>query len=149
MTADAREIGVGGFVVDASIALSWCFEDETSPLTDAVLQRLMRVPALAPGIWPLEVANGLRSAERRGRIDEQSIPAATQLLMALPIHVDESIGLEPALGRVLHLARTVGLTAYDATYLDLATRRGLPLATADEQLARAARAVGVELVESG
>jgi predicted nucleic acid-binding protein len=142
MTADAR-----AFVVDASIALSWCFEDETSPLTDAVLQRLLHEPAIAPGIWPLEVANALRSAERRGRIDEQSIPAATQLLMALPIHVDESIGLEAALGRVLQLARAVGLTPHDATYLDLATRRGLPLATADEQLARAALAAGVELVE--
>jgi predicted nucleic acid-binding protein len=136
------------FVVDASLALSWCFEDETSPLTDAALQRLMRGPAVAPAVWPLEVANGLRSAERRGRIDEQSIPAATHLLMSLPIEVDETIGLEAAIGRLLPLARSVGLTSYDASYLDLATRRGLPLATSDEQLARAARAAGIKLLES-
>lgn len=135
------------FVVDASVALSWCFEDETSPLTDAILTRLEREPAVVPVIWPLEVANGLRSAERRGRMDERAIPAATQLLMTLPIRVEEAIALEAALVRVLGLARSVGLSASDATYLDLASRRGLPLATNDEQLARAARAVGVELVE--
>jgi predicted nucleic acid-binding protein len=143
MTADART-----FVVDASIALSWCFEDETSALTDAILERLRQHPAVAPAIWPLEVANGLRSAERRGRIDEQSIPAATQLLMTLPILVDDALGIEAALGQVLPLARSVGLTSYDASYLDLATRRGIPLATSDDQLARAARAAGIELVES-
>ena len=139
--------GASGFVVDASIALSWCFEDEASPLTDAILERLLHERAITTVIWPLEVANGLRSAERRGRIDEQSIPIATQLLMTLPIEVDEAVGLEAALGRVLPLARSTGLTAYDASYLDLATRRGVPLATRDDQLARAALAAGVELVE--
>jgi len=141
MTGDDRS-----FVVDASIALSWCFEDEASAMADAVLARLARGQAVAPTIWPLDVANGLRSAERRGRIDEQSIPAATQLLMTLPIQVEESIGLEAALGRVLPLARSIGLTSYDASYLDLATRRGIPLATVDDQLARAALAAGVELI---
>lgn len=143
MTADDR-----GLVVDASIALSWCFEDEASALSDAVLQRLERTPAVAPAVWPLEVANGLRSAERRGRLDERAIPTATQLLMTLPIDVEDASGLEGAVGRILPLARSLGLSAYDATYLDLATRRGLPLATADEQLARAAKAAGVELVEA-
>jgi predicted nucleic acid-binding protein len=143
MTADASS-----FVIDASIALSWCFEDESSPATDAVLERLRRGAALAPVIWPLEVANGLRSAERRGRIDEGSIPAVTQLLLSLPIRVDDHVRLDDALGRVLHMARSVGPTAYDAAYLDLATRRGLPLATADEQLARAAIAVGIQLLEA-
>lgn len=143
MTAGAR-----GIIVDASIALSWCFEDEESVLATAVLEKLEAISAFAPAIWPLEVANGLRSAERRGRLDEQSIPAATQLLMTLPIAVEEALGLEATIARVLPLARSLGLSAYDATYLDLATRRGLPLATADDQLARAARAAGVELLES-
>ncbi len=147
MTADARGNAIG-FVVDASIALSWCFDDETSDMTEAILDRLTHERAVTPTVWPLEVANGLRAAERRGRIDESSLPAATQLLMALPIEVDESLGLEAALGRVLPLARTLGLTSYDASYLDLATRRGIPLATADEQMARAARAAGVALLES-
>lgn len=143
MTADDR-----GLVVDASIALSWCFEDEASALSDAVLQRLEQTPAVAPAVWPLEVANGLRSAERRGRLDEHSIPTATQLLMTLPIAVEDVTGLEGAIRRILPLARSLGLSAYDAAYLDLATRRGLPLATADEQLARAAKAAGVELVDA-
>lgn len=143
MTADVR-----GLVIDASIALSWCFEDEASALTDAVLQSLATTPAIAPPLWPLEVANGLRSAERRGRLDERAIPAVTRLLMTLPINVEEAVGLDDAVGRILSLARTLGLTAYDATYVDLASRRGLPLATADEHLARAARAAGVELFEA-
>jgi predicted nucleic acid-binding protein len=80
-------------------------------------------------------------------MDERSIPAATRLLMTLPIEVDEAIGLDAALGRVLPLARSMGLTSHDASYLDLAARHGLPLATVDDQLARAARASGIELVE--
>lgn len=135
-------------VVDASIALSWCFEDEGSALSDAVLELLERTRAVAPAVWPLEVANGLRSAERRGRLDEHAIATATQLLMTLPIDVEEGAGLEEAVGRILPLARSLGLSVYDAAYLDLATRRGLPLATADEQLARAAEASGVELMET-
>ena len=143
MTADDN-----GLVIDASIALSWCFEDESSALSDAVLQRLERMRAVAPALWPLEVANGLRSAERRGRMDEQAIPAATQLLMTLPIDVEDVTGLEGVIARILPLARSLGLSAYDAAYLDLATRRGLPIATADEQLARAAEAAGVDLIEA-
>lgn len=143
MTADDR-----GMVIDASIALSWCFEDETSALSDAALQRLALTPAMAPALWPLEVANGLRSAERRGRLDERAIPAATHLLMTLPIDVEEPVDLESAIGRILPMARSLGLSAYDATYLDLASRRGLPLATADDQLAQAAQAAGVELFEA-
>lgn len=134
-------------VIDASIALSWCFEDETSPLSDAVLEGLGRARAIAPALWPLEVANGLRSAERRGRLDDRAIPAVTHLLMTLPIDVEQAADLDAAIGRILPLARSLGLSAYDASYLDLASRRGLPLATADEQLARAAVAAGVGLFE--
>jgi predicted nucleic acid-binding protein len=143
MTAAAR-----GMVIDASVALSWCFEDETSPMTDAVLERLRHEAAVVPVIWPLEMANGLRSAERRGRIDAESILAATRLLMTLPIQTEEAISIEAALGRVLQIARSLILTSYDAAYIDLATRRGLPLATADDRLVAAARAAGLELVEA-
>jgi predicted nucleic acid-binding protein len=134
------------FVVDASIALAWCFEDEATPLTESVLQQLGQGAATAPAIWPLEIANGLRSAERRGRIQEQELPRLTGLLSALPIEV-EGTSLATALGDVRPLARSLLLSAYDASYLALAIRRGLPLATADEQLARAALAAGVVLVE--
>jgi predicted nucleic acid-binding protein len=133
------------FVIDASIALAWCFEDEASPMADGVLSRLEDDEAVAPSIWPLEVANGLRSAERRGRIDEREVPAVVRLLVTLPIEIVPT-PLDQALGDVLSLARAVGLSSYDAAYLDLALRRGLPLATADEYLAQAAEATGVELV---
>jgi predicted nucleic acid-binding protein len=133
------------FVIDASVALAWCFEDEATALADRALSRLSEEEGVAPSIWPLEVANGLRSAERRGRIDEREIPAAVRLMAALPVEVVPT-GLEHALGDVLSIARAAGLSTYDAAYLDLALRRGLPLATADEFLARAAEATGVELV---
>ena len=134
------------FVIDASIALSWCFEDEADPMADGVLSRLEDEEVVAPSIWPLEIANGLRSAERRGRIDEREVPGVVRLLTTLPIEVVPTT-LDQALGDVLSMARAAGLSSYDAAYLDLALRRGLPLATGDEYLARAAEASGVDLID--
>ena len=133
------------FVVDASVALAWCFADESGAAADEVLARLHEDDAIAPAIWPLEVANGLRSAELRGRLDEADIPGVRRLLAALPITV-EVLGLERALGEVLPLARALQLTAYDAAYLDLALRTGLALATVDDYLAQAATAAGADLL---
>jgi predicted nucleic acid-binding protein len=133
------------FVIDASVALAWCFKDEATAYADAVLARLEEERAVAPAIWPLEVANGLRSAERRGRVDERELPALTQLLLALPVRIDE-IPLDAALGEVLQLARALGLSTYDAGYVALALRHGLPLATLDDALVRAATAAGAELL---
>jgi predicted nucleic acid-binding protein len=135
------------FVVDASITLSWCFEDGTTEQTDGVLGRLEQGRAIAPMVWTLEVANGLRSAERRGRINVGELPSLTNLLLALPIDLDGAVTLEDATGRVLSLAHSFGLSVYDAAYLDLALRRGLELATADTELTRAALEAGVGLVE--
>jgi predicted nucleic acid-binding protein len=134
------------FVVDASIALAWCFEDEADAAADEALARLEGEDAVAPSIWSLEVANGLRSAERRGRIDEREIPGVVRLLTALPIAI-EAGSLERALGDVLQLARALGLSTYDAAYVDIALRKGLPLATADDYLAQAAVAAGALLLE--
>ena len=134
------------FVIDASIALAWCFTDENSPIADAALGRLGNEEAVVPSIWPLEVANGLRTAERRGRLDPADLPHVRQLLLSLPIRV-EAIDLGIALGEVSDFARRLELTAYDAAYLSLAARRGLPLATVDEDLKRACQAAGVKLVE--
>jgi predicted nucleic acid-binding protein len=125
------------FVVDASITLAWCFTDESSRFGDG--------EAMAPAIWPLEVANGLLTAVRRGRLDAAMLPRLSELLGALPVHV-EAVLLSDALGRVLDAARTLELTAYDAAYLDLAARRGVPLATLDERLQSACRAADVELM---
>ncbi|CAN5812133.1 type II toxin-antitoxin system VapC family toxin [soil metagenome] len=133
------------FVVDASITLAWCFTDESSRYADEVLGHLGDGEAMAPAIWPLEVANGLLTAVRRGRLDAAMLPRLSELLGALPVHV-EAVLLSDALGRVLDAARTLELTAYDAAYLDLAARRGVPFATLDERLQSACRAADVELM---
>jgi len=133
------------FVLDASVTLAWCFADEASALADRVLDRLERDEALAPAIWPLEVANGLRTAERRGRLDLADLAHVRDLLTALPVQV-ESVLLDAALGEVTELARELDLTAYDAAYLALAARRGIALATVDDRLRRACEEAGVELV---
>jgi predicted nucleic acid-binding protein len=133
------------FVVDASVALAWCFADEASPAADAALGRLEREDAIAPAIWPLEVANGLRTAERRGRLDLVEVPRIRELLLSLPVQV-EPVALTEALGEITVVARRLELTAYDAAYVQLAARRGLPLATIDERLKAAATAVGVALL---
>ena len=132
-------------VVDASVALAWCFEDEGSSAADFALDRLAEEGAIAPAIWPFEIASALRTAERRGRLDLADVARLRGLLVALPIDV-EPIDFPTALGEVVDLARTLDLTAYDAAYLALAARRGLPLATIDEGLRRAAHAAGLEIV---
>lgn len=133
------------FVVDASVTLAWCFDDELTERADRILERLTAEDAIAPSIWPLEVANGLRSAERRSRLAAGELPGLRQLLSALPIQVEPE-SLQGALGEVLEIARALNLTAYDAAYLALAVRRGLALATVDERLRTAADHAGVELL---
>ncbi len=136
------------FVVDASITLSWCFEDESSPSADAVLARLEHDRAVAPSVWTLEVSNAIRSAQRRGRLSEAETPALVALLLALPIDVDDGLTLDDSTGRVLQLARSFDLSTYDAAYLDLALRRGLPIASVDDRLVAAALAAGVAVLDT-
>jgi predicted nucleic acid-binding protein len=110
-----------------------------------VLDRLVSDSALAPAIWPLEIANALRTAERRGRLQPADIPRVRELLVSLPVTI-EVVDLRNALGEVLDLARRLDLTAYDTTYLELAARRGLALATVDDRLRAACVQSGVDLV---
>ncbi len=131
-------------VVDASIALAWCFADEVSPLADRALERIRTEEATAPALWAFEVANGLLSAERRGRIRSEELPKLYALLGALPIRL-ESPSLTDVLGDVRELARSLGLSVYDASYLALALRRGATLATADERLRAASTRAGVDV----
>jgi predicted nucleic acid-binding protein len=134
------------FVLDASTALSWCFEDEATDEGDALLGRLQSEFAIVPGHWPLEIANGLIIAERRRRLDSSRIERYLTVLADLDIRTD-ALTPERALGDVLHLARDARLTSYDAAYLDLALREGLPLATRDAMLASAARRAGIAVIE--
>lgn len=133
-------------VLDGSVALAWCFSDEASPYADAVAKRFPTLEAVVPGIWHLEVANALLMGERRKRSTRADTASWTAFLSALPIGVD---GETPARAwdDVLDLARAQGLTAYDAAYLELAMRLGLPLASLDDRLKNAAVAVGVPLYQ--
>jgi predicted nucleic acid-binding protein len=136
---------MSALVVDASVALAWCFEDEASPATDAVLDQVKDEGAIVPSLWHLELGNVLRSAERRGRTIQGGVVARLALMAQLPITIDaETAGR--AWREILALARAERLTAYDAAYLELAVRRGLPLATKDEALLGAARRVGVPVL---
>ena len=131
-------------VVDASVALAWCLSDEEDDLAERVLDRVAADGGVAPAHWPLEVANGLLAAERRGRLDAADTDRARRLLNDLEIEI-VPVELSTAAGMVLDTARSHGLSAYDAAYLDLATFRGLALATLDADLSRAAQAAQVEI----
>ncbi len=130
------------FVIDCSVAMAWCFEDEATDFTDDLLERLDVEGAVVPSLWPLEVANVLTISERRGRTNQARITKFLQLLGDLPITIDPKTE-EKALNDILSLARANGLTSYDAAYLELALREGLSLATLDQALMRAARRLGV------
>jgi predicted nucleic acid-binding protein len=134
-------------VLDASVALSWSFEDETSPYGEAIIEALKSRSAAVPLVWPLEVNNAILAAVRRRRIQEAEAFRFLALLDTLPLEIDLEVA-RGALGqRVLGLGLTHGLSAYDASYLELALRRGLPLATQDERLRQAAGAAGVEILQ--
>jgi predicted nucleic acid-binding protein len=130
------------FVVDASVAACWLMPDERHPIAEAAYARIARDQAIAPALWWLELRNLLIVNERRGRLDSGKTARALRLLRALPVTIDTGED-EDAL---MELARQHRLTVYDAVYLELALRRGLPLATLDTPLARAARAEAVPLV---
>ena len=129
-------------VIDSSAALSWCFEDEASPETDALFERVRDLGAVVPGLWHLEVANVLLQAEKRGRITAGDVTMRLDLIAALPITTDSETTAR-AWREILALARAQGLTTYDAAYLELAIRRGLPLQTKDEALIGAAERCNV------
>jgi len=133
-------------VLDCSVTMAWIFDDEDDPLAAAVRDRLDGDVALAPSIWPLEVGNALLVAERRGRVSRAEALRFLEVLSQLPIDVDATEAMV-AMDRVLQIARETDLSAYDASYLDLAARLGVPLATLDRRLASGAAHVGVALCE--
>lgn len=136
---------MSGFVIDASVALAWCFDDEATPATRALLDRFEVEHAEVPSLWHLELANALASGERKRRITPARISEFIDLISGLPIVVDEETP-QSALGPILELSRGQQLSAYDASYLELAMRRGAPLATKDRTLANAAERMGVALL---
>ena len=130
------------FVLDASIPACWAFQDEQDPRADAAFARIKTEEAIVPGLWWFEIRNILVVNERRKRITESDTGVFLRGLAGLRIRVDR----EPVEGVVLTLARTHRLSIYDASYLELALREAIPLATLDAELTAAARAEGSGLI---
>lgn len=133
-----------GLVIDSSISIAWCFPDEQDDYSQTVLDALASEQAFVPALWHLEIANTLLVGERRKRSTQANTVTWLGFLASLPITVDEETRLH-AFGNTISLAREHNLSAYDAAYLELAMRRGVPLATLDDKLKAAALAVGVLL----
>jgi predicted nucleic acid-binding protein len=133
------------FVLDASFTLHWCFEDEATPASDAVLTHLQNQQdsAWVPGIWPHELLNGLGKGITRKRIERQKAFLLWQEIRALPIRISEI----PVDEKLLELALKHNLAVYDASYLSLALTRGLPIATGDEKLQTSAQNEGVRIIQ--
>ena len=132
-------------VIDNSVVIAWVLE-EGSETANEIIGSLAEVHALAPSIWPLEFGNTLLVAERRKRVTETEAMRARDIGLGLAIQVVPDHP-QRVLTETLALARQHGLTVYDASYLDLAMREGVPLATLDGPLAMAARRAGVPLLE--
>ena len=135
-------------VLDASVAVSWCLKDENDRYAIGVLEQLHDHAVTAPAIWPLEVGNSLLVAERRARMTSEDLAQALGFLLRLPVECEHQ---DPGhcFSVVLPIAHEHGLSAYDASYLELAMREGLPLATMDTHLAHAARKCGVARYQPG
>ena len=131
-------------VADASLTAAWCFEDEETEYARDVLRRAQDISFFVPAIWPLEMINVLLVNERRKRITVTETMTAIALFEELAMQVDRPSTMQP-FDATLLLARTHGLSSYDASYLELALRKGLPIATLDNRLRGAANAAGVPI----
>jgi predicted nucleic acid-binding protein len=133
-----------GIVVDASVALAWCFPDEGSDYADRVLVALEGHAILVPALWSIEITNALLVAERRKRVRQLETRRFIDLLSDLKVE-REARSVADAVSNVLPLGREYVLSAYDAAYLDVAIRHGVPLATLDSNLRRASTRAGIEI----
>lgn len=132
-------------VIDCSVVMAWCFEDEADKYADSILDMLASAEAVVPSIWALEVVNVLLIGERRNRLKEADTARFVELLRELPISVDDETS-DHAMREILSIGREQGLSSYDAAYLELAMRHGLALATRDTALRKAAKKSGVKLI---
>ncbi|MCB1675394.1 MAG: type II toxin-antitoxin system VapC family toxin [Halioglobus sp.] len=133
------------FVLDNSVAMRWLLVSEKAAdqrYAECVLQSLLESEALVPGLWHLEAANVLLGAVDRKTLEIADVERFTVQLESLPVSVDPSTATQ-AFGHTMSLARANRLSSYDAAYLELAVRRGLPLATLDKALLKAAKRSGV------
>jgi predicted nucleic acid-binding protein len=132
------------FIVDASVGFAWVYEEQSTPETDGLLNQVAAgATVVVPALWFLEMANVLLVAQRRHRLTALHRKAALGKLAAMQFTMDEE-GMRHAFSITSELAEKHGLTIYDATYLELALRRSLPLASRDEALKTVARRCGVK-----
>jgi predicted nucleic acid-binding protein len=132
-------------VIDSSITLAWAFEDEKNAHADHVLEIVVADGAWVPAIWRLQVANGLQQGMKRRRINLSDRDESIADLRKLNIAIDPDTNAF-AWTKTIELADRFGLTLYDASYLELAQRRALPLATLDQHLRSASERLGVPLL---
>jgi predicted nucleic acid-binding protein len=133
-------------VLDNSVTMAWCFDDEATPYTEELLNWCASgVTVHVPSIWPLEVTNVLLNAQRKGRVTDKRIEEFLEVLSKLPIHIDP-VSMKRAAYDIRKLAQSHRLTSYDAAYLELAIREALPLASLDGDLKKAAIASGVRVI---
>ncbi|MBC7785559.1 MAG: type II toxin-antitoxin system VapC family toxin [Burkholderiales bacterium] len=132
-------------VVDMSVVLAWYFEEAQTSKALGVLKLIGKNGVLVPELWWCELENGILMGERRARKTPTDSAAFLKLVRALPIETDQTPRRQIS-DRILDLGRQHQLTAYDATYLELAIRETVPLATFDEALRRSARAMGVSVM---
>ena len=133
-----------GVVVDASVALAWCFPDEASNYADGVLVALEGHAILVPAVWGLEIANAVLTGERSKRLRQPEIRRFTTLLNSLSL-VQDVQPVNEHVSNVLPLAREYNLSAYDAAYLELSIRHAAPIATLDGKLQKAAQKAGITI----
>ncbi len=132
-------------VLDSSVTLAWTYSDEITLAVQEVFDRVAAGSAIVPALWRLEVANALQMGVRRARLDAAERDATLADLATLDIRTDAETDTHAWSGTV-RLAERFGLTVYDASYLELAQRRALPLASLDHELREAANACGVPLL---
>lgn len=138
---------IKSLVLDASVVLSWCFEDENSPYGEGILDLLSQgTEAVVPAVWPLEIINALLSALRKNRITQAQATAFLNRISGFSITIEESV-LSRTFETVFLQAHASKVTSYDGSYLELALRRRLPIATLDEPLKNAAQSLGIAIAK--
>jgi predicted nucleic acid-binding protein len=135
---------LNGIVIDASVALAWCFPDEASDYADSVMLAVENQTIVVPAIWAVEIANALLVGERRKRIRQPEVRRFIDLIKGLSV-VEDGQPFADSVSNILPLAREYDLSAYDAAYLDVAVRHEIPLATFDRALQRACTLAGIKI----
>jgi len=134
-------------ILDASVTLAWIYADETTSAIRDIFDRIHGSGALVPALWRLEVANGLRSGIRSGRLDlafrDQTLTDLGQMNITVDLETDQGAWTD-----ILKISDSLRLTPYDAAYLELALRHGLPLASLDKQMRHAAATLGLETLDA-